>query len=54
MPIVKLLELKCERCLHVWAPRKADVRLCPHCHSAWWDRPQDRNWKSAITTKGGK
>lgn len=33
--------LKCERCGHVWIPRKPGglVRICPKCKSAYWDTP---------------
>ena len=32
-------ELTCRRCLHTWVPRQEEVRICPKCKSAWWDRP---------------
>lgn len=31
-------QLKCKRCRHEWNPRKPDVRVCPHCHSPYWDK----------------
>jgi len=31
-------QLKCKRCGYEWNPRKPDVRVCPQCHSPWWDR----------------
>jgi Zn finger protein HypA/HybF involved in hydrogenase expression len=34
---IKVKTLKCKRCGHEWIPRKADVRLCPHCKTAYWD-----------------
>ena len=35
---VTVIEYTCERCAHVWVPRKAErPRICPHCKSAWWD-----------------
>lgn len=36
--IIKLKKLKCEKCGHKWVPRKKEVRICPHCKSAYWDR----------------
>lgn len=33
-------QLKCERCGHEWNPRKEEVRQCPKCKSAWWDKPR--------------
>lgn len=40
MPNVKITKLKCKQCGHEWAPRTADVRVCPNpkCHSVYWDR----------------
>ncbi len=32
--------LKCKRCGKQWIPRKADVRQCPKCKSASWDKPK--------------
>jgi uncharacterized OB-fold protein len=34
---IKMPELKCLRCGHIWHPRKPIVRLCPRCKSAYWD-----------------
>lgn len=31
-------ELTCKRCGHTWLPRKEDVRRCPGCNSAFWDK----------------
>lgn len=41
---VKKAGLKCERCSHVWVPRKDErlVRICPKCKSAYWDTPPGR------------
>ena len=35
---VKLKELKCKRCGYIWVPRTKDVRQCPKCKSAYWDK----------------
>lgn len=35
---VNLSSLQCQRCSYRWVPRKAEVRVCPHCHSPYWDR----------------
>jgi predicted Zn-ribbon and HTH transcriptional regulator len=32
-------QLKCKRCGYEWNPRKTDVRVCPKCHSPYWDKP---------------
>lgn len=34
-------KLKCLRCGHEWVKRKDDVRVCPKCHSAWWNQRRD-------------
>ena len=32
---------QCERCGHKWAPRsKENPRVCPKCHSPYWDKPR--------------
>lgn len=35
---IKVSKLKCKRCGHEWVPRKDEVRICPDCKSAWWDK----------------
>jgi len=32
--------LECLRCGHRWVPRisTAEVRICPKCKSAWWNK----------------
>jgi len=29
--------IKCKRCSHEWFPRMENVKICPHCKSAYWD-----------------
>ena len=38
MKITLKKQLKCKRCNHKWNPRKTEVRICPKCKSAWWDK----------------
>ena len=40
---IKLQFIKCERCGHTWVPRKAEIRICPNCKSAYWDTPKVKN-----------
>jgi len=43
MAKVKILidGFQCERCEHKWAPRmKKNPRVCPKCHSPYWDIPR--------------
>lgn len=42
--IIKIQKLECLRCSHKWTPRKNDIRLCPKCKSAYWDKmKQNKN-----------
>lgn len=38
---VKVNKIHCLRCGHEWIPRKSDVRLCPSCKSAYFDKPRN-------------
>ena len=44
---VTLEGYKCERCGHVWLPRKyetskkKDPIICPKCKSPYWNRPKE-------------
>jgi hypothetical protein len=47
-PKVKLEGYKCERCSHVWFPRKygeEDPVICPKCKSPYWNRPRETKGK---------
>lgn len=35
---VKVSQINCKRCGHKWNPRKQDVRQCPKCKSAYWEK----------------
>ena len=35
---IDIKKLKCKRCSHEWFPRGIEVRICPKCKSAFWDR----------------
>lgn len=37
---IQLSQLECSRCSHRWVPRKREIRVCPKCHSPYWDRPR--------------
>ena len=39
--IIKIPTLECKKCKHRWTPRKTDVRLCPHCKTAYWDKERN-------------
>ena len=41
MIIENITKLICLRCGHNWHPKKNDVRSCPNCHSALWDKPKE-------------
>jgi DNA-directed RNA polymerase subunit RPC12/RpoP len=43
VPKVKLEGYKCERCGHIWLPRKygeEDPVICPKCKSPYWNKPR--------------
>ncbi len=45
---ITVLGYRCERCNHEWIPRGERIeepRLCPKCHSPWWNKPR----KSMMT-----
>jgi predicted nucleic acid-binding Zn-ribbon protein len=35
---VNIPQLECKRCGHVWTPKQEEVRQCPKCKSAYFDR----------------
>jgi len=38
---IKLPKLNCKRCGHEWIPKKEEIRQCPKCKSAWWDKEKE-------------
>ena len=36
--LVTIHRLECLRCGHKWVPTKEDIRMCPKCKSAYWDK----------------
>lgn len=42
MARIKADAYKCERCGHVWLPRKATKipKVCPKCKSPYWNEPR--------------
>jgi Zn finger protein HypA/HybF involved in hydrogenase expression len=41
-------QLKCKRCGYEWNPRKEEVRICPNCKSAYWDKDKRKKMKEVI------
>lgn len=42
---ITVMGFRCDRCGHEWIPRgksEEEPRLCPKCHSAYWNRPKKR------------
>ena len=39
--IIKITKLECKRCRHSWIPKKEEVRQCPKCKSAYWDKEKE-------------
>ena len=48
---VSLNSLQCWRCSHRWVPRKAEVRVCPRCHSPYWDKRKGETGVEAPAPK---
>ena len=39
---ITVMGFRCDRCEHEWIPRGSvdeEPRVCPKCHSPWWNRP---------------
>lgn len=42
---------RCERCAWEWVPRRAVApKVCPKCHSPWWDTPRRAASEAAQPT----
>src|SRR5205823_2774399 len=41
---ITVMGFRCDRCGHEWIPRKPgdEPRVCPKCHSPWWNKPHRR------------
>lgn len=33
-------KLECLKCGHKWTPRQIEVRICPKCKTAYFDKPR--------------
>jgi len=42
---IKIKKLNCKRCDHKWVPRRTDIRQCPSCKSAYWNKRNDKKIK---------
>ena len=51
---ITLSQLQCSRCSHRWIPRKREVRVCPRCHSPYWDRPRSEPVPEPASSIQGK
>lgn len=49
---LNILNLKCRRCLHKWVPRTSEVRVCPRCHSPYWDKGKGKRQGQAKPNQG--
>ena len=43
MRSIKLAQVRCHRCDHRWRPRTTVIRVCPACHSPYFDIPAQRD-----------
>ncbi len=42
---ITVMGFRCDRCGHEWIPRGGldeEPRVCPKCHSAWWNQPSKK------------
>jgi predicted Zn-ribbon and HTH transcriptional regulator len=39
--IRRIKPLTCQRCGHTWIPRKAEIRQCAKCKSAYFETPRE-------------
>ena len=49
--IKMIRRLECQRCGHQWYPRVKDVRVCPKCHTPYWDIPFIRGKRKRKVVK---
>lgn len=40
---IETTRITCKRCGHEWTPRKEEVRVCPKCHSVYFDLDKKSN-----------
>jgi len=40
--------VNCERCGHLWFPRKDTVKVCPKCKSPYFDIPRKEDKKVVL------
>ena len=46
---INIKAYQCERCGHMWVPRREEKpRVCPKCKSPYWDKPR----KKPVVDKG--
>lgn len=46
---IDIQKLLCKRCGHEWVPKIVEVRICPKCKSAYWDKE-----KRDVNSRKGK
>ena len=42
---ITVMGFRCDRCAHEWVPRPSAIeepRVCPLCHSALWNQPENK------------
>lgn len=47
---MKLPTLNCKRCEHIWIPRIIETKVCPKCHSPYWNIERS-NTKKGLNNK---
>ena len=51
--IMRLPQLKCKRCGHLWIPRIENPIACPKCNSRCWNQDREE-WHPLLKSRGNK
>jgi predicted Zn-ribbon and HTH transcriptional regulator len=56
MARIKTDAYQCERCGHIWLPRKTEKEpiVCPKCKSPYWNRPRTQEVSPTSENKQRK
>ena len=46
--LVEINQMFCKRCGWKWTPRKPEVRICPHCKTAYFDTGRETKKRKAA------
>lgn len=40
---IDIMGFRCNRCKHVWLPKKKNPKACPRCKTPYWNKPRVRS-----------